>query len=165
MSSKHTPNYNLSQWEKTDQVLMEDFNADNAKIDAALNGLRSSLNGKASTSALSGLQSTVSGLSTTLGSKGNCILYTTTYRGTGKYGEENPSSLTFPHRPMVVFLVSGRSRLTLVRGAASWCDTQGGGSGVVDVTWGERSVQWYGLTAAAQMSGGCSVVALLDAEH
>ena len=36
MASNHTPNFNLSQWEKTDKVQMEDFNADNAKIDAAL---------------------------------------------------------------------------------------------------------------------------------
>lgn len=33
-----TENYNLSQWAKTDRILMEDFNADNAKIDAALGG-------------------------------------------------------------------------------------------------------------------------------
>lgn len=31
-----TANYNLNQWEKSDRVLMEDFNNDNAKIDAAL---------------------------------------------------------------------------------------------------------------------------------
>ena len=31
-----TQNYKLNQWEKSDRVLMEDFNADNAKIDAAI---------------------------------------------------------------------------------------------------------------------------------
>ena len=36
MPSNHTPNYALNQWERDDRVLMEDFNADNAKIDAAL---------------------------------------------------------------------------------------------------------------------------------
>ena len=36
MSTNHTPNFNLSQWEETDKVLRTDFNADNAKIDAAL---------------------------------------------------------------------------------------------------------------------------------
>ena len=36
MASKQTINYGLSQWEATDQVLRADFNADNAKIDAAL---------------------------------------------------------------------------------------------------------------------------------
>lgn len=31
-----TENYQLNQWDKTDRIQMEDFNADNAKIDAAL---------------------------------------------------------------------------------------------------------------------------------
>ncbi|NBI10538.1 hypothetical protein D1641_11015 [Colidextribacter sp. OB.20] len=34
-----TPNYQLSQWEAEDRVLRTDFNADNAKIEAALCGL------------------------------------------------------------------------------------------------------------------------------
>ena len=33
-----TTNYQLNQWAKTDRILMEDFNADNAKIDAAMAG-------------------------------------------------------------------------------------------------------------------------------
>ena len=33
-----TPNYQLNQWEKTDRIQMEDFNADNAKIEAAILG-------------------------------------------------------------------------------------------------------------------------------
>ena len=32
----HTPNYQLSQWVKSDQVKMEGFNADNAKLAAVL---------------------------------------------------------------------------------------------------------------------------------
>ena len=36
MPSNQTTNYQLSQWAKSDQVKMEDFNADNAKLDAAL---------------------------------------------------------------------------------------------------------------------------------
>ena len=35
MPSNFTKNYSLSQWERSDKVLMDDFNADNAKIDAA----------------------------------------------------------------------------------------------------------------------------------
>ena len=31
-----TTNYQLSQWAKSDRIMMEDFNADNQKIDAAL---------------------------------------------------------------------------------------------------------------------------------
>ena len=36
MSTNHTTNYDLCQWEATDQVLRTDFNQDNAKSDAAL---------------------------------------------------------------------------------------------------------------------------------
>ena len=36
MASNHTTNYQLNQWAKPDRVMMDDFNTDNAKIDAAL---------------------------------------------------------------------------------------------------------------------------------
>lgn len=36
MPTNQTANYALNQWVKSDQVQMEDFNADNAKIDAAV---------------------------------------------------------------------------------------------------------------------------------
>ena len=39
MPTNRTDNYALSQWERSDRILMEDFNADNAKIDAALHNL------------------------------------------------------------------------------------------------------------------------------
>lgn len=168
MASNHTPNYGLSQWERSDKVQMEDFNADNTKIDAALGALGTALNGKASASALDGLSRTVSQQASALGGKGNCILYSTTHTGTGEYGKDHPSSLTFPHRPMVVFLTTGRYILTLIRDAPmALCDSQGGGNGMVTVTWSERSVQWYSIdNSYTQMNvGTCSVVALLDAEH
>ena len=44
---QHTQNYQLSRWEKDDRIMMEDFNADNEKIDAAL---------KANADAVSALQ-------------------------------------------------------------------------------------------------------------
>ena len=39
MASNYTENYGLCQWEATDQVLREDFNRDNAKLDSVLAGL------------------------------------------------------------------------------------------------------------------------------
>ena len=36
MSTNYTSHYNLCQWEPNDPVLRTDFNADNAKLDAAL---------------------------------------------------------------------------------------------------------------------------------
>ena len=59
MSSNHTPNYNLSQWEAEDKVLRTDFNADNAKIDA---GLRVLDTGKADKSTVTALGSQLAAL-------------------------------------------------------------------------------------------------------
>ena len=36
MATNQTSNYQLNQWEPTDQVLRTDFNADNVKLDAAI---------------------------------------------------------------------------------------------------------------------------------
>ena len=52
MSSQKTEHYELNQWLATDQVLRTDFNADNAKIHAALAALTS---GKADTTGLDAL--------------------------------------------------------------------------------------------------------------
>lgn len=40
MATNHTTNYQLSQWEPSDQVLRTDFNADNAKIDAVMHSIQ-----------------------------------------------------------------------------------------------------------------------------
>ena len=36
LSINKTANFQLTQWEKTDRIMMEDFNRDNAAIDEAL---------------------------------------------------------------------------------------------------------------------------------
>jgi len=40
MASGKTGNYELNQWQESDRILMEEFNADNARIDAALKAIR-----------------------------------------------------------------------------------------------------------------------------
>ena len=47
----HTTNYNLNQWEADDRVTREDFNADNAAIDAALKTIADSAGGGAKVAA------------------------------------------------------------------------------------------------------------------
>lgn len=42
MPVKRTSNYQLSQWESSDKVLMEDFNTDNLNVENALAGLEAS---------------------------------------------------------------------------------------------------------------------------
>ena len=109
MSSQKTEHYELNQWLATDQVLRTDFNADNAKIDAALAG-------KAGTEALESLASTVSSLeaaASQLASTRNCCIYTTSYSGDG----QTSRTFTFPQKPMLVFAVGGECWMFALQGA------------------------------------------------
>ena len=59
MATNQTTNYQLNQWEPIDQVLRTDFNADNAKLDAALKSLSDQVIQKADASTVSSLSQTV----------------------------------------------------------------------------------------------------------
>lgn len=56
---KKTANYQLSQWEFEDQILMADFNNDNKTIDAALHTLAGQVAGKADSAAVTNLTAVV----------------------------------------------------------------------------------------------------------
>ena len=51
---KYTEKYQLPQWEKADRILMEDFNAQSAKLEAALTAQGEALAGKADAAQVSG---------------------------------------------------------------------------------------------------------------
>ena len=174
MASNYPRNYNLCQWEASDKVLRTEFNADNAKIDAAIaavdgrvDGLSSTVSDKASTAALENLKTTVSQHTSELAKKGNCQLFTTTYTGSGKFGSSNPNRLTFAKKPMVIFVHSNTSLMTLVQGMGiSWAATNTGSSSAVSVTWSGNSVSWYGDQTYSQLSYNGAVyhvLALLQA--
>ncbi len=181
MSANQTPNYKLCQWEESDKVLRTEFNADNAKIDAGIkavdrrvDSLSSTVSGKASTSALNSLKTAVDALSQTVGQHtsaltkaGTCVFYTTSYTGNGKYGSANPTTLTFPHKPMVVLVGKYNGIMILFRGLTS--AKQSGiehPDAACSVTWNAKSVQWFGGYADAQMNSGGTyyVIALLSLE-
>ena len=102
MPSNFTENYSLSQWSRTDQVKMDDFNADNAKLDAAL---------KAEADARTALAAEVA-------KRGNCSIGIFSYQGTDKYGPDNPTTITFPRMP-AAFIVFGPSASLIGRGGQS----------------------------------------------
>ena len=126
---EHTSNYNLSQWAGEDRILREDFNADNAKIEAALHNM-------AQSTALAG----------------NCHITIGSYVGTGTYGEENPNTLTFDFEPKLLFLDittqvnnSAISAVSpgysiLFRGAEKCSNAEGG---TLHTSWNGNSVSWY----------------------
>ena len=182
MSTNKTQNYQLNQWVKSDQVKMEDFNADNAKIDAALkahdtslaskasaaalSSLQSVVNGKASASAVSSLQSTVSAHSASLAGKGNCQLYFATHTFSSEFGSNHPTTLTFPKKPLLVLVASSMVRLLMVQGVGgSWSESMASSEGGVSVSWSGNSVSWSSQYSAGQLAGRtCAVLALLQAD-
>jgi len=139
MASNYTSNYGLCQWAASDKVLRTEFNADNAKIDAALaakasastvdalaakvdtkadksalDSLTTTVNGKADKSTVTSLSSTVKSHGTALSKKGNCTIYTVTYTGNGRTFK----SVTFPGQPLLAFFsdLSNGSMVTVVWG-------------------------------------------------
>ena len=139
MSTNHTTNYQLSQWAKSDQVKMEDFNADNAKIDGAL---------KANADALAAHGEALAKLD-------NGRVHIGSYVGTGQCGQEHPTSYTFPAVPACFLVLRAGGTYTMVgRGGASNAATIN--SGNMSLTWKENTVSWYDVSANGQYNVGGS---------
>ena len=77
MASQQTPNYRLSRWAGTDRILVEEFNDNWDKLDAAL---------KSNADKAAALQTALAGA-------GNCSMETQSYTGNGKYGQNNPNTV------------------------------------------------------------------------
>ena len=122
-----TANFQLTQWEKTDRILMEEFNSDNEKIDTAL---------KSSADKVAALQ-------TALASCGNCRITISNYKGTGTLGEAHPTSLTFAEPPLLVFVLGPESGF-MARGRAMNA-FQSSSNATPTTTWSadQKTVSWY----------------------
>ena len=150
MSSKHTANYRLCQWEEDDAVRRIDFNENNLKIDGAIKGvdqrvdsLSAAVSGKASAAALNSLSATVSGQASTLNRKGNCQISLSTYTGTG--GESN--TITFSRRPAAVFVTGYGAQMFTVQGNSSVLSHGAGGSSAnIAAAWSGNSVTFTFLS-------------------
>ncbi len=134
MPSNQTANYSLSQWVKSDQVRMEDFNADNAKLDAALKAAEqrsAGLDAKINTTAAAaeqrsaGLDAKINATAAAAeqrsaavaaaaekrsaaldAAKGNCTIEFFSYVGQGRSGMNNPTTITF-RKPPLFFIAFG----------------------------------------------------------
>ena len=128
---EHTEYYQLSLWEQDDRILREDFNADNAKIDAALAAC------------------------------GNCKIATGSYVGTGQYGSTHKNTLTFDFAPKLVIAARASTGLASYGYQGYWSHsfiwTPGMnyvnvGTGSVDecpVTVAGNTFTWYSTESAA----------------
>ena len=168
MSTNHTTNYELCQWEATDQVQRTDFNQDNAKIDTALKSLSDQMVQKADQAVVNLLANTVNQKAdqSALNAAVTTIpkMVAGTYTGTGLYGEDNPNILDFSDTlgrlPLLVIVKSSidTSRgLTLImpQGAESVCcySAHAGTTGTLNwITWSGNQVSGYGLDAGSQLN-------------
>lgn len=143
-----TPNYKLIQWAKTDRIRMEDFNGDNAKIDAALKAHDTAIAAKAAQSALNtettARKSADSAINAALALRGNCQIYCGTYKGSGKGTQAEPRTLTFPYPPQAVFISSQAAQAWMLPGT-SGLFVRGGTNPqpLVYMTWSGNSVSFY----------------------
>ena len=124
-----TTNYQLNQWAKSDRIMMDDFNADNQKIDAALAAC------------------------------GNCKIATGSYTGTGEYGAEHPNTLTFDFAPKVIIVRKGyessKQQLFIFSGMTGvMCEFQWNSDDRVTLSWSNngKTVSWYAENALKQLN-------------
>ena len=122
-----TPNYQLNQWDKGDRIMMEDFNADNAKIEAAL------------------------------ASAGNCKFAFGSYIGTGTYGTANPNTLTFDFVPKLLVIMDNTRTITsdsnflhIIWGYTEVFSTEGKNNDTVKnyLSFSGNTVHWYNENSA-----------------
>ena len=146
----HTTNYQLSQWEKSDKVQMEDFNADNVKIDAAIKAVEQKadglVTGKADAAALSTLSQTVSAHGAAITKFGDCQIYTRTYTGNGTYGAGHARTLTFSYPPKLVAVTgpNGVFMIMVYGSPAALFPNSSPPPCRAYVSWYGNSVSWYG---------------------
>ena len=162
MATNQTANYDLNQWLSTDQVQRTDFNADNAKLDAALAGkaeaetvsaLQTAVAAKAEQTAVDALSAQVAALPR---------IAAGTYVGTGASDSSGPCRLDFtdflgrPPQLVVVRPQAGMGDgLVLLQGMTESMDALSGnyGSGSNNtVSWSGASVSWYAQYAASQFN-------------
>lgn len=113
MATNQTTNYQLNQWESTDAVQRVDFNADNAKIDAALAAKAELSNHEALAQTVSGLSATIEEHTAALTGCGNCQIQLMTYQGNGSKSR----TLTFECIPKFLFITAHNCWLSAIGGA------------------------------------------------
>ena len=136
--ANYTPNYQLHQWEPQDPFLRTDFNADLSKIDTTLGELAEA--------------------AAQVDKLGNCEIYYASYLGDGRIGQESPTSLTLPVKPLLAIIVhmypdgvSG-GPCGILPGMGNMITIQGG----CTATWSRdgKQVSWYSTlgTEVAQLN-------------
>ena len=129
MASNHTAAFGLNQWAATDQVVREDFNEDNRKIEAALEGLESALD-----------------------ERGNLYYELGSYVGTGLFRMEYSNTLTFSRRPLIIFVMGNDGGIIMMSGtvnSGSSSPMTGGSGSSSYFNWSGNTLSWYSNSDAS----------------
>lgn len=140
-----TANFQLTQWEKTDRIMMEDFNRDNAAIDAALKG-----NADAVAAETAARDEEKKALQALIGQRGNCFVEFGSYTGTGN----RLRTMTFSHKPILVIIrnctnYSSPLHLVMIQGAANANGYENSSAASVALAWSGNSVSITTSSSAA----------------
>lgn len=132
MPTNYTEHYALSQWEPGDKVQRTDFNADNAKIDAAI---KAEADARAAADAAH---------AAALSKLGNCKLCISSYVGDGFWGVDHKMTLTFPKVPELLLIFGNNAFFRLVplkegQAVVLWDNTRW----FLNVTWNGSTASWY----------------------
>ena len=140
---KKTTNYQLNQWDKSDRIQMEDFNADNLKIEQAL-----AEHSEAQAEMMAALTKC-----------GNCRIVYGSYAGNGKYGSGNQNSLSFDLPPIFVMVIpdyyvnnTDAVRLNLLKNVPYSIGCPENSGYLNTVSWSGNRVQWYGASSHGQFN-------------
>ena len=142
---QHTTNYNLSQYDATDRVTRDAFNADNFAIDAALKSVSDAAASAQSTA--SAAQSAAATALAAASAAGNCTLHYITHIGTGT---TDPITVSIPEgKPIIVFVngYDGLSRIYACRPSDRPRDYRNT-SIFYNTSWGDHSFTWNCTTDA-----------------
>lgn len=131
-----TANFQLTQWEKTDRIMMEDFNRDNAAIDAALKS-----NAEAVAAETAARDEEKKALQTLIGQRGNCFVEFGSYTGTGT----RLKTMTFSHKPILIIIrnctnYSSPLHMVMIQGATNANGYENSSAASVSLTWSGNSV-------------------------
>ena len=115
-----TENYQLNQWDKTDRIMMEDFNADNVKLEQAL-------------------ATQAEALGSAVAKMGNCIIKTLSYTGTN----QNKQSITFEKTPLFVIIIGSNGEfMSTYYGCAKGYSIAGSLYQMSGISWTATSMSW-----------------------
>ena len=136
MASQETPNYRLSRWAGTDRILVEEFNDNWDKIDAALKG-----NADAVAAETAARDEEKKALQALISQRGNCFVEFGSYTGTGN----RLRTMTFSHKPILVIIrnctnYSSPLHLVMIQGATNANGHENSSAASVSLAWSGNSV-------------------------